>query len=234
MKSLSVSAMPAAGSFRGHLFERQVLKHFSNIGARDFPIRGLTPRSDQTTWIYRGRIDHTIFRKSTVIDAIMKAVENKQPLHLVPSVPNFPAVNSILYDPNDPDAVLTCIQITINVDHDIVVSGLQDIQSWLKRGTSLSDLRPTRSRRWRFLFVVPSDMASTFKVQSLYGDTGKGEWAKKVDQYVLGLEERNIFEKIRFECTEYSYPATGGATGTGVEYLSLSTADEFGMLCRFR
>src|SRR5258707_13728473 len=98
MKSLSVSAMPAAGSFRGHLFERQVLKHFSNIGARDFPIRGLTPRSDQTTWIYRGRIDHTIFRKSTVMDARVKAVENKQPLHVFPSVPNFPSGNSILDD----------------------------------------------------------------------------------------------------------------------------------------
>jgi len=191
------------------------LKRFSNIGAHDFPIRGLAPRSDQTTWIYRGRIDHTTFRKSTVIDPIRKAVDNKQPLHLVPSAPNFPAVDSILYDPND---VLTCIQIMITVDHDIVVSGLQDIQSWLKRGTSLENLRPTRNRRWRFLFVVPSDMASTFKVQKLDGDTRRAEWARKVDQYVLGLEERNIFVQSTIQL-----PRNRGSNRYGVEYLSLST-----------
>ncbi len=182
-----------ASSLWGHMFERQVLNHFSDI--EHGPLIRELIRSDQMARIYRGPIKRITFWESTVIDPIKEAVWNRQPLHLVPFVPNFLAVDSVLYDLNDPDAVITCIQITINVDHDIVVSGLQDIQSWLKRGTSLSDLRPTRSRRWRFLFVVPSDMASTFKVQSLYGDTGKGEWAKKVDQYVLGLEERNIFER---------------------------------------
>jgi len=80
-------------------------------------------RSNRTTWIYRGPIRRITFRESTIIDSIKDTVRNRQPLHLVPFVPNFPAMDSILYDPNDPDAVLTCIQNTINVDHDIVVLG---------------------------------------------------------------------------------------------------------------
>jgi len=86
------------------------------------------------------------------------AVRKRKPLHLIPFVRDFPAVDSILYDPDDPDAVVTCIQITMNKDHAIVVSGLQQIQSWFKLGTPLERLRPTKTRPWRFLFVVPSGM----------------------------------------------------------------------------
>lgn len=38
-------------------------------------------------------------------------------------------------------------------------------------------------------------MASTFKLQELDGDTSRGEWAGKMDQYVLGLEEQGVFRK---------------------------------------
>jgi len=81
----------------------------------------------------------------------------------------------------------------VKKDHPIVVSGLQHIQSWFKLGTPLEGLRPTNARPWRFVFVVPSGMMSTFKKQKLDGDTAKGAWAKKVYQYVLGLEEQTIF-----------------------------------------
>ncbi len=119
----NVSAMRGAASLRGHMFKGQVLNHFSDMSIEhSFPIRGLI-RSNRTTWIYRGPIRRITFRESTIIDSIKDTVRNRQPLHLVPFVPNFPAVDSILYDPNDPDAVLTCIQNTINVDHDIVVLG---------------------------------------------------------------------------------------------------------------
>ena len=68
---------------------------------------------------------------------------------------SFPSVDSILYDPNDPKAVLTCIQITRNMEHIIAVSGLRLIQSWLKLKTPPSDFRPSEKRPWRFVFVVP-------------------------------------------------------------------------------
>ncbi len=71
-------------------------------------------------------------------------------------------------------------------------------------------------------------MASTFNVQKLDGDTATGKWTRKVDQYVLGLEERNIFERRSDSSVQSTTTLQQG------EYLSLSTADEFGVLCRFR
>ena len=41
---------------------------------------------------------------------------------------------------------------------------------------------------WRFVFIVPPNMASAFKLQGLKGDTKKGAWAGKVNKYVLGLD----------------------------------------------
>ncbi len=165
------------------------MKRFSNIGAHDFPIRGLAPRSDQTTWIYRGRIDHTIFRKSTVIDAITKAVENKQPLHLVPSVPNFPAVNSILYDPNDP--VFRISKAGSNVVHLFQTSALPEA------GDGASCLLCRRT--WHPLSKCKSWMVI------LAGPNGLERW---INTY-WGWKSEIYSYRVR-----YSYPATGGATGT--------------------
>ena len=110
-----------------------------------FPIRRLTDsNSNEMTWTYRGPT-----KRGTFFKEITKAVQDRKSLHLVPSARNFPAVDSILYDPN---AVLTCIQITMNKDHAMVVSGLQLIQSWLKLGTSLEGLCPKTTRPWRFLY----------------------------------------------------------------------------------
>ncbi|KAF8505817.1 hypothetical protein F5888DRAFT_1604032, partial [Russula emetica] len=188
----NISVMPVAASLRGHLFEMQVLNHLRGICIEcTFPIRGLTDSNQ--TWTYRGRIRHITFQESTVFNEISKAVRKRKPLHLIPFVRNFPAVDLILYDPDDPDAVVTCFQITMNKDHASIVSGLQRIQSWFKLGTPLEGLRPTGTRPWRFLFVVPSGMVSTFKSQNLDGDTRGREWAGKVHQYVLGLEEETIF-----------------------------------------
>ena len=44
---------------------------------------------------------------------------------MIPLARDFLAVDSILYDPNDPNAVPTCIQITMNTNHPIAVSGLR-------------------------------------------------------------------------------------------------------------
>jgi hypothetical protein len=99
----------------------------------------------------------------------------------------------MLYNPNDRDAVFTCIQVTMNLKHRISVNGLLKIQRYLKRDTLLNGLRPSKKMPWRFVYVVPSHKASKFKWQDLNGDTSRGEWAGKVDQYVLGLEEETIF-----------------------------------------
>jgi hypothetical protein len=146
-------------------------------------------------WTYRGPNTHTFKEWTSFIDEITKAVGKGSPVHLVPSARNFAAVDSILYDPNDPKAVLTCIQITMKESHPINAKGLKCIQGSLKPGGALAGLRPTQAKWWRFIFVVPLQMASTYKSQNLDGDTGRGEWAGKVHQYVLGLEEKTIFGK---------------------------------------
>ncbi|KAH9985077.1 hypothetical protein BJV74DRAFT_718521, partial [Russula compacta] len=176
---------PTKASFKGILFEAQVLKHLEGIkGERAFDIRPLTDSID-TKWTYRGPVRRFTFdNQFTAIKEITNAVQNNKPLLLVPSKIKFPATDSILYDPNDPNAVLTCIQITLNERHPLVVSGLQHIQTWFKRGTPLADLRPSKTRPWRFLFVVPSNMFLTFKLHNLKDDTPTGAWATKVHQYV--------------------------------------------------
>jgi hypothetical protein len=169
----TTSAMSGAGPLRGHVFEWQVLNHLNQIRTEyTWPIRRLTD-SKQIAWTYRRPIDHITFQESTstVLGEITKAVRNRKPLHLIPLVRNFPAVDSILYDPDDLDALLTCIQITINKDRPMLVSDLRLIQSWLKQRTTLGGLRPTKTRPWRFLFVVPSGMVSTFKLQKSVGVT---------------------------------------------------------------
>ena len=192
----SISGMSEAASLQGHIFERQVLNHLGDIASipakSTFNIRGLTD-SNLTKWTCHGAIRRITFDESTVFNELTEAVRNRKPVHLVPSARNFAAVDSILYDPDDPDAVLTCIQITMNVNHPIAVSGLQLIQRWLKHGSSLNGLRPQETRPWRFLFVVPSKHASTFKSQKFERDTRTNKWAGKVHQYVLGLREQTIF-----------------------------------------
>jgi len=185
-----ISGMRGAASLRGYLFERQVLKYLDDIDTdRGLSIRGLSS-SDHTTWTYRRPIGRVTFQEPAVIDTIKNAVESSTSLHLVPSAPNFPAVDSIVYHPNE---ALTCVQITTSSDHPISVPGLERIQGWLKRGTPPAGLRPNKTRPWRFLFIVPPDMASTFTLQELKDDSLNGEWAGKVDQYVLGWKEQDFF-----------------------------------------
>jgi hypothetical protein len=195
-----ISVMSYAASLRGHLFERQVLHYLKGTGTptQQFSIRRLTdsnqPPLTPVMWTYPEDIQHFSFQNSTVLDAITKAVNRRGALLLIPLARNFPAVDSILYGPNDAYAV-TCIQITMNNNHPILVSGLQQIQSWLKLESPAESLRPRKSKPWRFLFVVPSEMASAFASQALHGDTTTKEWAEKVHQYVLGLEEKTIFKR---------------------------------------
>lgn len=175
--------MPYAASLRGHVFRRQVLKHLDGLHSEHvFPIEGLTSFKE-TEWSYRGPIRSVNFLQDLdFVDELTKAVQNEKPLHLAPLARDFEALGSIIYDPKE--TLLTCIQITINGEQDILVSDLQRIQSWLKDDTPLAGLRPSKRRPWRFVFIVPPD-EEPFEPQRLKGDTTQGEWAGKVHQYVL-------------------------------------------------
>jgi hypothetical protein len=181
-----LAGLPWAGSFRGFLLERRVLRYLDGISANhDLEIRDLITGT-KMAWTYRGPIPRLSFEEPSVVDKLEDVVKRKKPLHLVPLAGNFPAIDSIVYDPSE--GALTCIQVTLNSDHPIAVSGLKRIQAWLKKDTQRARLRPSKEKPWRYIFVVPSDMASSFKPQSFKGDTSLGVWARKVRQYVLGLE----------------------------------------------
>ena len=193
----SLVVVPGAAPLRGHLFERQVFSYMDGVRTgHTFSIRGLADSEQAHTWNYRGSIQRITFQETTVFKEISEAVHHLKPRHLVPFERNLPAMDSILYDPDDPDAVITCIQITMNKDHAIAVSGLRRLQRWFKAGSPLESLRPTNAKPWRLLFVVPSHMEGTFKSQKLKDDTASNVWAGKVHQYVLGLEERTIFRSM--------------------------------------
>ena len=179
-----ISRAPEAASLWSHVFERQALNHIDADGC-DFEIRRLYS-SGKMRWGCPGPIRRANFlQQSDFIDKITKAFQDKQPLHLVPSVPNIPAIDSILYIPNEE---LSCIQVTISTKHGIQVPGLRRIQSWLQPGTVLADLRPSVNNPWRFIFIVPPGEASTFTLQRFEGDTSDDVWDRKVHQYVLGLD----------------------------------------------
>ena len=188
-----ISGVPRAASLWGNVFELKVLHHIDTCGGRKFQIRGLSSPSI-ITWKCPAPIRrYTFVREADFIREITKAVKEDKSLHLVPSAPNFEAVDSIIYTPNE---VLTCIQATVSGEHAISVPGLQRIQNWLGTEPPLAVLRPEPHRPWRLIFIVPPGDASTYEMQQFNKDTKKGEWANsgKVLQYVLGLD---VLEKIQ-------------------------------------
>lgn len=108
----------------------------------------------------------------------------------------------------------------MNEDHPIAVKGLRDIQSFLRLGTPLEGLRPSEAWPWRFLFVVPSDMATKFRSQRLIEESA-GDWVGKVQQYVFGRKS-----EVSVQRTITSQQGWGQQVRC--VHLSLSTADKFG------
>ena len=200
-----ISGEKDAAALWGQVFERLVFKHLAGTDAEcEFPIRGLSESIlEPTTWTFRGPMPCFEFasnsrRKDHIIGAITDAVQNANPLHLVPSARNFGAVDSIVYDPNE--EVLTLIQVTVGSKHGISVPGLERIQNWLEPKTLLAPLRPSKEKSksktgvqarngpWRLIFIVPSHCEASFELQPFKHDTTQGEWAGKLHQYVLGLD----------------------------------------------
>lgn len=182
----SISGTPDTASLRGRMFEMQVLQYLDSLGSEEFKIRGLTSPVE-TTWTPGSTRRFDFLDGSEFTGKLTEAVQNGTRVHLVPSIPNFPAVDSILYNP---DQGLTFIQTTISEKHPILVSGLKRIQRWLNQNQNqrrlLKGFHPLKGRPWRFLFIIDSGEA-TFEPQKLKCDS-RGSWAGKLQQYVLGLD----------------------------------------------
>jgi len=190
----SIMEAPKMGILRGQMFERQVVEFFAGLKEKTlFRIRSL---DDSTTshWVYPGPTSCSSFHPLTVIQLLEDAVMLKKPLCLtMPNPSNFPAVASILYDPSQG---LTCIQITAQTTHPVAVMGFKPIQTWFERTSRRVGLRSSITRnRWRFIFLVPDDIAADFTKQPFGGGADNQEWSKSIDQYVLGLKEDAIWLK---------------------------------------
>jgi hypothetical protein len=190
----SIMGIQSAATLRGNIMERQVLKYFDSLEEpHTFAIRSLAD-STISNWTYPCRVRRTTFQSSTFTSLLSSAVSSRYALHLVPLDPNFPAIDSMMYDPSS--SALTGIQVTIRDEHPVAVSGLKRIQGWLKQRGLLAHLRPSISNNhWRLVFVVPEAAAASFKQQHMEGDTSGNEWAGKVDQYVLGLQEDTLWRR---------------------------------------
>ena len=81
-------------------------------------------------WVYSGPAKHHMFQP-TFTKELHSAVENNKSLYLVPKDPNFPAFDSVVYDPR-PGHGITDIQITTRMDHLVAVIDLKQVQGWLK------------------------------------------------------------------------------------------------------
>jgi len=186
----SIAGDPHAGSLRGRMFERQVLKYFDSLKEPHvFSIRSLDT-SSICEWVYPGPAKRVTFQPVTFAQSLQAAVVGGNPLHLVPKDPNFPALDSTVYRPGKG---LSHMQVTVRTKHPVAVVGLKRIQGYLKRNTPLADLRPSKTKPWELIFPVPCTIADSFTKQSFEGDTTRQEWASKVDQYVLAIEEETIW-----------------------------------------
>jgi hypothetical protein len=176
-----ISGRSITAPLRGHVFERQVLNCLHGMDVEHkFSIPGA---SEKMTWSYRGPIRRFNFLQDLdFIDEIIKVVQDKNPLLLVPSAFDLPTVYSILYDPNE---VLTCIQITTSRKHHILVSGLPKglfkAGSNVVRGLWVSSLRKKGCGASYLLYRQTRRLSNCNGWKVILSRA-------KAQQYVLGLD----------------------------------------------
>ena len=126
---------------------------------------------------------------------IARCVAAGESVYLQPMSDNFASLDSIIYQPTDP---LVGMQITNALIHPIKATGLSALQLLLKpKHALLAPLRPTVGKPWILLFVVPTPMEKSFTRQKIEGVAAN--WNRKMVQYVLGLDEREVFKISRGE-----------------------------------
>jgi hypothetical protein len=109
--------------------------------------------------------------------------------NLVPKDPHFPAVDSILYHPCE---VLTGIQVTIILWLSLTSNGFKDGLNEALRLLNLDPLFRASIGDSYLWCRIPSETVLRFS-----GNTITQEWATKVDQYVLGIQEDTIWNRAK-------------------------------------
>ena len=179
---------PEIASINGVIWERQCHLFFRSLRSpRSFVLRSLDDPSGSITyeWEYPGSIGYQTFGSGSFATQLQALIADETSGYLKPMSTTFPTLDSLLYQPG----YLEFLQMTVSPSHPGSIAGFQRIQRWLKLKGPASHLRPSKSRPWTFIFVVPEEMAASFNQQS-FGNV----WGSKVKQFVLGLSQKDIWE----------------------------------------
>jgi hypothetical protein len=149
---------------------------------RSFPVRSLDDPRKSITWQYPD--NHAGYSKSHLSE-LQTQIEGGTPGHVIHPYTTFPTFNYMVYTPDG----FEFVQMTTGVDYAGSTTGFERVQRWLDRiGENSQHLQPSTTRRWKFIFVVPEEIAPSF-TKWTFGDG----WDEKVAQYVLGLSQRQIW-----------------------------------------
>ena len=149
-------------------------------------------------------------------NALSSSLESFASCYLFPLSKIFPTVDSVALTFNR-GRQFDIFQMSTAGGHPIRVSGLQAVQSWLKRDTVLNKLRPTTASPFAISFVLPKRLSNSFRRQRLiaakkessmtpskHRRTEAGSaliadedhlatfWEDKIRQYVLALDEDEV------------------------------------------
>jgi hypothetical protein len=183
-----------AAPFRGKLWERQVHKFFRSLKSPTrFTIHSLDDRTNSTPIEFSLATLHKEFGPIQNFEGqLSSSIRDGRSCYLKPIAPNFPSIDAVLYEHGvDRPGLqpLLGLQMTDSPDHGISVKGLKSLQKSLKpKVPTLKALRPSKEKKWIFLFVVPKPMDASFVKQHFKDPVGESHWASKTDQYILGLD----------------------------------------------
>ena len=129
---------------------------------------------------------------------LTKFVKNQQSCYLKPLSPIYPTFDAFLYQhtmTRSEYQPFMGLQVTNAASHPIGIKGLEATQKSLKKQIpELNSLRPSTSKKWIILFVVPEPMAVSFQKQLITDAAKVGHWYAKTAQYVLGLPEQEVLK----------------------------------------
>ncbi|KAL6302320.1 hypothetical protein BKA93DRAFT_406727 [Sparassis latifolia] len=164
----------------GSIFEDTAYHVLSAVGTQSYAVRSLPSghnSSSQMQW------DLSITSQAVIFEKICQISGNLVPrTYYRPLNSNIPSINSFTFVDGTP----ILFRFTTSLDHSIEVQGLQ----------SVANILPTKSRyrkKWKLVFVVPTDIEPEFKYQLYEPSSYRETWEKRVDQYVMGLSAEQLF-----------------------------------------
>ena len=125
------------------------------------------------------------FKSRSFLTRLQALIKGRTSGYFEPVSTTFPTLDSSVYQPGHLDV----LKMAVGMERDGGITGFKLIQRWLNLEGPASHVRPSETQPWRFIFVVPEEKVASFKLQS-FGNV----WNSQVQQYVLGLSPKDIWE----------------------------------------